>query len=554
MIPRIGIDIGGVLTRDGDPSYRGSLDEWDTSWEAPGAFDAVRKIVQVFGAENTFLVSKVRPGGNMQRRMEQWLHETCDFCKVTGVLKGNIVFVRNIDGPEGKGAASCQLGLSHFIDDKLDVLKAVFEDEAGNSRHLVEKHFGILFHFGKGGWDRAPPPCDMRSLAPMMRRCYKAVANWNEVVEELRERLPGSIRRGSGILTPPRRNLIPFRKAGNAQRAIENPPPWRALERLEKTAPTPDPTAEVPPEKGKALVWTGGRPKLNILPKTKAPTETATAAGVVAPPAATTVVTQVAAPAPATTVTTTTQLQASPAPATTIMPTKQLQASPAPATTITPVKQLQVSSPTARRGSSLQPPRSSTITTAASTTTTTATQFEANGRPRLNLKPRDPKLGPVGQPATAQLAPTAPAALKAPTAPTVPAVPAAPAAAAAAAAVNAAPSRPVTATQPPPAVAAPAARMMPTANAAPAVPAAQPASMAAAAVPSASKGNAPALQVDPEGGRPKLVLLKRGEAAATAAAAEQAAVAAAQPAGPAVQKDPVTGRPKLMLKPRTVPK
>ncbi|CAE7561910.1 unnamed protein product [Symbiodinium natans] len=88
----------------------GSLDEWDTSWEADGALDAVRKITQVFGPSNTFLVSKVRPGGAMHRRMEQWLHETMDFCNVTGVPKDNIVFVRAVDG----------LGISHFVDDKIE--------------------------------------------------------------------------------------------------------------------------------------------------------------------------------------------------------------------------------------------------------------------------------------------------------------------------------------------------------------------------------------------------------------------------------------------------
>ncbi|CAJ1457254.1 unnamed protein product [Effrenium voratum] len=153
--PRIGIDIGGVLTREGDSTYMGSLDEWDASWEADGALDSVRKIVQVFGPTNTFLVSKVRPGGSMHQRMEQWLHETMDFCKVTGLPKENIVFVRTVDGPTGKGVVCEKLGISHFVDDKIEVLKSIFEDEAGNSRHLVERYQGLLFHFAKGGYSQA---------------------------------------------------------------------------------------------------------------------------------------------------------------------------------------------------------------------------------------------------------------------------------------------------------------------------------------------------------------------------------------------------------------
>merc|ERR1719502_510435 len=38
--PRIGIDIGGVLTRDGDPT-RDRSEEWGPDWEAPDAFTVV---------------------------------------------------------------------------------------------------------------------------------------------------------------------------------------------------------------------------------------------------------------------------------------------------------------------------------------------------------------------------------------------------------------------------------------------------------------------------------------------------------------------------------
>ncbi|CAE7910833.1 unnamed protein product, partial [Symbiodinium necroappetens] len=130
--PRIGIDIGGVLTRQGDRTYMGPLDEWDTTWEADGALDAVGKIAQVFGPSNTFLVSKVSPGKSMHRRMEQWLHETMDFCEVTGVPKDNIVFVSAVSGTQGKGVVCERLGISHFVDDKIEVLKSVFEDEANS--------------------------------------------------------------------------------------------------------------------------------------------------------------------------------------------------------------------------------------------------------------------------------------------------------------------------------------------------------------------------------------------------------------------------------------
>lgn len=225
--PRIGIDIGGVLTRQGDRTYMGPLDEWDTTWEADGALDAVGKIAQVFGPSNTFLVSKVSPGKSMHRRMEQWLHETMDFCEVTGVPKDNIVFVSAVSGTQGKGVVCERLGISHFVDDKIEVLKSVFEDEAGNSRHLVERFQGLLFHFAKGGHTNVAPTTDMSQLSPMMRRVYRPVANWAQVLEQLRLKPPLGLHQLVHKLTPP----SPRAKPQPAPRANERPPgPWERVQ------------------------------------------------------------------------------------------------------------------------------------------------------------------------------------------------------------------------------------------------------------------------------------------------------------------------------------
>jgi len=517
-VPRIGIDVGGVLTREGDPGYMGSLDEWDTSWEAPGAFDAVRKIVHVFGPENTFLVSKVKPGGNMHRRMEQWLHVTCRFCEVTGILKENIIFVRSIDGPEGKGVACHRYGLSHFVDDKIEVLKAVFEDEAGNSRHLVERYSGILFHFAKGGWGKMPPPVDMGELAPMMRRHYKPVANWVEVLEELRRRLPGTLqKRGMELLTPPTRAPIPFRKPNNASadRAARSPPPWNRGVVTAVGSPTAvrASSAQPPPGAGQAsnsaaLQWTSsGRPKLVLKPKTAAPVQALASSSGAA--ACTTV---------------------SAAPEAVAVVTKPGS-----------VLAAQVKSPTAHRGSSAQP----------------SLQFDPNGRQKLVLKPRDPRLGPVGQP-TPQPAAQPPQPQP----------------------------QPVLA-QPQPVLAQPVLAQPPQQAQQPQQP-----ERRLSAPPQPQPQPQPqaqpqaAMQADPAGGRPRLILKKRAEpVAANATAPVVAPVAAAPvtiatsptatrsprnsltlvqqaapapavcsgPPAPALQKDPSGGRPKLVLKPRTAP-
>eukprot|EP00931_Biecheleriopsis_adriatica_P049572 TRINITY_DN28685_c0_g1_i1.p1 TRINITY_DN28685_c0_g1~~TRINITY_DN28685_c0_g1_i1.p1 ORF type:complete len:665 (+),score=151.63 TRINITY_DN28685_c0_g1_i1:108-2102(+) len=191
--PRFGIDIGGVLTRDGDPKFNIAA-EWDHLAEAPGALDAVKRIAQVFGVENTFLVSKVRPGGSMQQKIEHWLHETCRFCEKTGVPKGNIIFTSAADGPNGKGVIASQMGLTHFVDDKIQVLCSVYSDSAGNSGPLIEKFEGLLFHFAKGGCSQQPPLCNLAEMPPMMRKHYCGVANWAEVLAQLRARLPSSLR------------------------------------------------------------------------------------------------------------------------------------------------------------------------------------------------------------------------------------------------------------------------------------------------------------------------------------------------------------------------
>merc|ERR1712232_1207960 len=133
-------------------------ERWGASWEAPGAFDAVRCVVQLFGPSNVFLVSKVRLRGNMHRDTKQWL-ETQKFCEKTGVLEGNIRFVSNVAEPNGKGVVASRLGLSHFVNDKLEVLESVFSDQAGNSGPLVQKFHGCLFHFASGGSGSIPPRC-----------------------------------------------------------------------------------------------------------------------------------------------------------------------------------------------------------------------------------------------------------------------------------------------------------------------------------------------------------------------------------------------------------
>lgn len=232
-VPRIGIDIGGVLTRDGDPMFSRNA-EWNLAWEAPGAFEVVWQLVQVFGPSNVFLVSKVKPGGPMQMQIEHWLHETCKFCEITGVRRENIFFVRSMNGPDGKGVVASNLGLTHFVDDKVTCLNAVFSDECGNSGGLVSLFDGVLFHFAKGGYGHREPQVRDGDMPPEMRAHYCGVANWANLRDQLRMRLPGILwQKGNELLVP--ENVLKIdpnleRKAkplfASASRAAEERPPW----------------------------------------------------------------------------------------------------------------------------------------------------------------------------------------------------------------------------------------------------------------------------------------------------------------------------------------
>ncbi|CAK9116065.1 unnamed protein product [Durusdinium trenchii] len=557
--PRIGIDIGGVLTREGDPRYRGSYDEWDESWEADGALDSVRKIVQVFGPSNTFLVSKVRPGGKMHRRMELWLHETLNFCEETGLLKENIIFVRTVDGPQGKGVVCEKLGISHFVDDKIEVLKSIFEDEAGNSRHLVERYQGLLFHFSKGGYSQVPPSIDTSQLAPIMRRHYRPAANWTQVIEQLREKLPGQLHSRRELLTPP--VIRPPEPV--MMRAETRPPgPWEKVS--QSTSNNPE----------RALQWsTDGRPKLVLKPRNPAlaaPIATAPSSTQQPQPKHTMKSPEIPL-RPQSQLQPQVQLQsppqAQPQPQTQVQhparpqvpQVQQVQQASAPQAdapkpawsqivqglAAAPVQQVLVSQSRQRANTApsptnlapavpmqckqqvpvqsvgsqqraCSPPVTQTLVVGAVQQAVQNGVVSPSGRPKLQLKPRDPRLGPPGQAASAN-------------APVEQSQPA----------------------EPPPAQ--------------------------------------PAMQPDPAGGRPRLVLKKRTEPPPAVASVNPAAVrvsspparpAPAQTASPgmrpapapavpppmpsqdathgscakapaALQKDPAGGRPRLVLKPRT---
>lgn len=116
---KIGIDIGGVIID------REKNDNTDTSLFGPNYLnalavpDALRAIAtineHVFPNE-TYIISKC--GANIERKSREWL-KAQGFYGTTGIFEDKVHFCR--ERADKAPIAKC-LGLTHFIDDKLEVL------------------------------------------------------------------------------------------------------------------------------------------------------------------------------------------------------------------------------------------------------------------------------------------------------------------------------------------------------------------------------------------------------------------------------------------------
>merc|ERR1712228_920988 len=170
MGSRIGVDLGGVV-------FVNRATRW-----VRNALHGVRGLVKLFGAENVFVVSRVELNGSMHRACRRELTKSGGFLEKSGLLPSNVVFVPTVDGPFGKGAVSARLGLTHFIDDRPEVLKSIYADEAGNSGDLVRKFQGKLIHFEHGGMGTRRPS-EPEEMPADFRHHYRPVSGWSEVLE-----------------------------------------------------------------------------------------------------------------------------------------------------------------------------------------------------------------------------------------------------------------------------------------------------------------------------------------------------------------------------------
>jgi hypothetical protein len=119
---RLGIDIGRVLIApDGggsaDTSFiGGKLAAALATPPYAGMFDAVPELVRLFGGA-VWLVSKCGP--SVQEKSRRWLDHH-DFHRRTGIPRDHVRFC--LQRPQ-KADHCRELGLTHFIDDRADVLR-----------------------------------------------------------------------------------------------------------------------------------------------------------------------------------------------------------------------------------------------------------------------------------------------------------------------------------------------------------------------------------------------------------------------------------------------
>jgi len=123
----LGIDIGRVIidgsaNPDGGDTafFSGTEVEMLATPAMPGAFDSISRLVQRFDGR-VWLVSKCGP--TIRDRSSRWLAHH-QFFETTGMTKGNARFCRE---RREKRTHALKLGLTHFIDDRVDVHRAIYD-------------------------------------------------------------------------------------------------------------------------------------------------------------------------------------------------------------------------------------------------------------------------------------------------------------------------------------------------------------------------------------------------------------------------------------------
>jgi Zinc finger C-x8-C-x5-C-x3-H type (and similar) len=192
---RIGIDCGGVLLEmaKGGSSGRGEDTIFSSNFlsspQEPGAFEAVKSMVGLVGADNVFVVSKC--GDKVEQRTRQWLHHG-NFFETTGFLEENLRFCKQ----RHEKAPICAVhDIRVFVDDRLDIIESVL---AGGG-----VQFGVWFG-ARAETRQIPRP--FREATDTGPHCV-ACQNWDDALKAITSYCTGPHRERVSVL--PRKSDTP---------------------------------------------------------------------------------------------------------------------------------------------------------------------------------------------------------------------------------------------------------------------------------------------------------------------------------------------------------
>ncbi len=173
--PRLGIDIGRVIISGeshpdgGDTAFfQGDEQTMLATPEMPGAVEAIAILVRLFEGR-VWLVSKCGP--HIEARTLRWL-DGHDFYRRTGMDAGHVRFCR--ERAEKRGHCE-ELGLTHFVDDRVDVHTAIHG--VVEHQYLFGPQAGLAPPFTTHvlGWNEA-----RRHIEATMRRDQSTVESRKE--------------------------------------------------------------------------------------------------------------------------------------------------------------------------------------------------------------------------------------------------------------------------------------------------------------------------------------------------------------------------------------
>ncbi|MGW4718144.1 hypothetical protein [Nocardia sp. NPDC004260] len=123
--PRLGVDFGrviqGAALAPGDEDtvfLSGGLEEALRTPPSAGAFEVLPRLVRRFEGR-AWVISKCGP--RIEQRTRQWLDHH-DFYDRTGIARENVRFCR---ARADKAVHCAELGITHMIDDRVDVHRAL---------------------------------------------------------------------------------------------------------------------------------------------------------------------------------------------------------------------------------------------------------------------------------------------------------------------------------------------------------------------------------------------------------------------------------------------